>query len=686
MTSTQLHFSLLVEGLAEDDLLVTQFSGEESLSAPFSYLISLSSHRDDIAFEAVVDKDATLILQHHGIQQTIYGIVKSFSIKDMGHLHTAYELELVPALARCALRHNSRIFQFKKVNDIISQLLSEMQITEFAFALKESYEPRDYCVQYRESDLQFIARICAQEGIFYYFEQGKEKRTLVFSDDNQALSLLDPAIAYNALSGGTSPHFSIRAFHYKKTLASSSATLQDYSFKKPRYHLSHHITAQAIEYQRDTYEHFDFPGEFEDDNNGLHFTRVRMAQLQNEAQMAQLKSDHIQLFSGQRFTLCDHPDDALNRNWLVVRVSHTGTQPQALEAAGTEGKTTYSNTAHVMQDHLPWRASAPPKNTVDGPQLATVVGPAQQEIHCDDYGRVKVLFPWDKAGRPTNELDQSSCWVRVSQAWAGNQYGMMSLPRVGNEVIVSFLNGDPDCPFITGSAYNAVNQPPYALPAHKSKSVWRSETHQGEGFNEISFEDQVNEEQVYIHAQKDMRVDINNDSISHINNDQHVSIDKNAFIQTKENYNLISQGEIRQHSEGAQTLSTTDSLHLKQGDSLISETDNEIHFNAGKKVVITAGAEITLQVGGNFIKADASGIYLSASQVNINSGGSAGSGSPFSGSSAALPLVTKIGLSNPLPATPVTSPLKQVINEASMATAQSFNVLTPAQCKCEVPA
>ncbi len=212
------------------------------------------------------------------------------------------------------------------------------------------------------------------------------------------------------------------------------------------------------------------------------------------------KSNHFLVQAGHAFEMQDHLDRTMNQKWQVVRVQHYGTQPQALEEAGGEGATTYHNQFTVIPASTSWRASPHPKPQVDGPLIGIVVGPKGEEIFCDKHGRVKVHFPWD---RYSNGDDKSSCWIRVAQGWAGSQYGMMAIPRIGHEVIVSFLHGDPDQPIITGRTYHATNVPPYTLPVNKTKTVWRSESHQGEGYNELTFEDQSGSEQVYLHAQRD---------------------------------------------------------------------------------------------------------------------------------------------------------------------------------------
>ncbi|KJF99854.1 type VI secretion system Vgr family protein, partial [Photobacterium angustum] len=246
--------------------------------------------------------------------------------------------------------------------------------------------------------------------------------------------------------------------------------------------------------------------------------------------------------------------------------------------------------------------------------------------------------------------DNASCWIRVSQGWAGSQYGMVALPRIGHEVIVSFLEGDPDQPIITGRTYHATNKPPYPLPANKTRTVLRTETHQGDGYNELRFEDQAGKEEIYVHAQKDVNTLVGNDRKDDIKHDLHLDVDNERFTHIKTHDHLTVDGESRTHVKADQTLVVDGNLHMKQGQALLVDAGNEVHLKAGSKAVIEAGAEITLKAGGSFIKIDASGVSISGAAVNINAGGSAGSGSGFAGQSPLLPGAVEVAVAlNPLP-------------------------------------
>ncbi|EOB4972522.1 type VI secretion system Vgr family protein [Vibrio fluvialis] len=639
-----LKYQFHVEGLEDDTLVVRGFDGQETLSSEringqpchgFRYQLELASRLANLTPDMVVDKVAELTLYRDDmLVQRVNGIVRRFTQGNTGHHHTFYSLTLVPALERLSLRHNSRIFQLNTVPEILSILLQEMGINDYAFALTRDCAQREFCVQYRETDLDFFHRLAAEEGLVYSFIHEEGKHTLIFSDASESLPKLGEPIPYNTLAGGMieSPYISALSVHTQSEV--SQTALQDYSFKKPAYSFAQQAVGTEMDYQQPDYEHFDAPGRYKNDVSGKAFSQIRLDYLRRNAHTATGKSNQPLLRPGVKFDLQEHLDDTLNRDWLVVSVTSQGTQPQVLEEAGGNGATTYANQFSLIPAHRTWRATPQAKPQVDGPMIATVVGPQGEEIFCDEHGRVKLHFPWD---RYSNGDEHSSCWVRVSQGWAGSQYGMIAIPRIGHEVIVSFLNGDPDQPIVTGRTYHATNTAPYTLPDNKTKTVLRTETHQGQGYNELSFEDQAGSEQIYLHAQKDFDGLIENDHTRVIKHDKHLTVENDRFTQIKNNQHLTVGGESRESVTGNRTLMVEGSLHVKTGSVWVNESGTEVHIKAGQKVVIEAGSEITVKAGGSFVKVDPAGVHLSGAGVNLNSGGSPGSGSGFSGQAATLP-------------------------------------------------
>ncbi|MGL5553661.1 MAG: type VI secretion system tip protein TssI/VgrG, partial [Plesiomonas shigelloides] len=384
----------------------------------------------------------------------------------------------------------------------------------------------------------------------WYHEFTSGKHSVVFTDHHAALQQ-GPALFFNLANQGQQHGLFVRRFQYVEAVRPAEVELKDYCFKTPAYALSHRQQGSALAHQRDHYQHFDYPGRFKQDPSGKALSGYRLDALRADALRGQGESNAPQLQPGMAFTLNEHPNAKFNVAWQVVGIRHTGQQPQALEEEGGNEPTLYYNQFAVIPADMPWRGLMPHKPMVDGPQIATVVGPAGEEIYCDNYGRVRLQFPWDRYGA-SNE--QSSCWVRVSQEWAGGQYGAMALPRIGHEVIVSFLDGDPDQPIVTGRTYHATQRPVYPLPQHKTRTVLRTMTHQGQGFNELRFEDQAGQEEIYIHGQKDLNALIEQDAAWHITHDEHCAIDNERVMRIKANDHLTVDAQKREHIQADYSL------------------------------------------------------------------------------------------------------------------------------------
>lgn len=627
-----LAYTIHVEGLDDDALVVRKFDGQESLSAStfdnrpcygYCYHIDLASRLSNLTAEQIVDRPVELrMYRNQELVQRVHGIVRAFTQGDIGHHHTFYSLTLVPALERLSLRHNSRIFQQQSATDIIATLLQEMGINDYAFSLESEPAQREFCVQYRETDLDFVHRLAAEEGMTYSFAHEQGKHTLVFSDSSALLTSLSEPIPYNALAGGIADTPYISHFRYQSETHVSDVELKDYSFKKPAYSFSQSAQGAEMDYQQSTYSHFDAPGRYKDDPNGTAFTRTRLDYLRRQAKVADGKSNEFLLRAGYKFTLSEHLNKEFNREWLLIQVNHQGTQPQALEEDSGQGATTYSNQWQAIPSNINWQATPETKPTVDGPMIATVVGPEGEEIFCDEHGRVKVYFHWDRDNR---NPEHRSCWVRVSQGWAGNQYGMMAIPRIGHEVIVSFLNGDPDQPIITGRTYHATNTPFYSLPEHKTKTTLRTQTHQGEGFNELSFEDQADHELIYLHAQKNMQVEVENSSNTRINYDHVVSVGHNEQRTIAKDRSLKIEGKEQHTTVGDYVSKVEGDEHNAVLGDWAKKVAGAVGINADGDITLKSSNKITLQVGGSFVVIDSSGVAIDGAKILIKSGGSPGS-------------------------------------------------------------
>lgn len=652
--STGLQFTVTLGTLPASTFAVVDFRLDEGLNRPFSLSLNLASALPDVDFGAVLDQPCELLVWYEGeLQRRISGIVSAFTQGDTGFRRTRYQAEVRPALWRMGLRTNARIFQAQKPDAIISTLLQEAGITDFAFALRHEHAEREYCVQYRESDLAFISRLAAEEGMYFFHEYEEGKHRVVFADDAGALEK-GPELFFNLATQGLSEGAYVRRFHYEERVSTAEVALKDYSFKTPAYGLMHNKLSSDLAHQRETYQHYDYPGRYKLDPSGKAFSAFRLDALRADAITAVGESNCAALMPGNTFTLTEHPQSTLNIAWQTVSVTHVGQQPQALEEESGGEPTTLSNSFAVVKASTTWRAMLPFKPMVDGPHIATVVGPAGEEIYCDAFGRVKLQFPWDRYGASN---DQSSCWVRVSQGWAGGQYGLIAIPRIGHEVIVSFLEGDPDQPIVTGRTFHATNQTPYLLPEHKTRTTLRTDTHKGTGFNELRFEDEATREQIYLHAQKDRDTVVNNIHRQSIGLDQHLTVAQDQFQRIdRHRHRTIGQDDFEQigqdhhqtigrnviqrigqslkrfigggevsHIEGSRqsTLTGSEETLIGAHQRIVVNTDS---YLKAADIVLEAGQALTIKAPGGFIKIDSAGVTISGTLVKINDGGSAGAG------------------------------------------------------------
>jgi len=632
-----LQFTATLGQLPSDLFAVVRFELTERLSGLCYCKLELASNVPDIGAAEVLEQPVDLVMWQNGQPlRRFTGVVNEFARGDSGHRRTRYEVIIQPPLWRLSLMHNSRIFQTQSTDAIVRTLLEERGIIDTAFDLKRTPEEREYCVQHRETDLAFIERLAGEEGWHYRYQHGsvdgEEQPVLTIADHHGDAPKLVP-MEYNVKAGGSTKQPAVFRFKYQERVRAASVAMKDYTFKNPAYALMHEHQADKLDAQRQDYQHYDYPGRFKADASGQPFTESRLEALRNDATTASGQSNRADFTVGAKAELTEHDNQTLNREWLFTSITHKGEQPQALEEEGGSGPTTYHNDFQAIPADRTWRPNLNTLNRplMDGPQIAIVTGPAGEEIHCDEHGRVKVRFPWD---RYSKNDEHSSAWLRVSQGWAGGQYGFMALPRIGHEVIVSFLDGDPDQPIITGRTYHATNTPPYALPEHKTRTTLKTQTHKGEGSNELRFEDEADKQQIYLHAQKDLDLLSENNRTEVIKNDSHRTVENNDFSHIKGNEHATVDGEKRQSVGGDCSQSIGGTFHQKSGSGTLSEAGTEVHHKAGTKVVLDAGAELTISAGGSLLKLDPSGVTLSGPGIKINSGGAPGSGS---GASAQMP-------------------------------------------------
>ena len=620
--STGLRFTLEVDGLPEITTAVVGFSLYQRHSAPFVLEVDIASGLPDLTATSFLEKNAILTLWQGNIaQRYISGIINEVSLGENNHWQMRYHLTIVPPLWRCGLRHNFRIFQQQDIQTISVTLLGENGVTEWTPVFYEPHPAREFCVQYGESDLAFLTRLWAEEGIFYFdwhAPEGAEQK-LVLCDDVAGLSSLG-VIPFNPNTSTEVSTECISSFLYRARTGPSSVETQDYTFKTPGWPGYYNRAAENLNGQFTQYEIFDYPGRFKDESHGQAFARYQIEGWRHDTETAACISNSPKLWPGKRFTLTGHPSQTLNREWQVVSCVLTGDQPQALHGSQGEG-TTLNNHFEAVPADRTWRVPPLPKPSVDGPQSAIVTGPAGEEIFCDEHGRVRIRFHWDRYC-PGNE--DSSCWVRVSQAWAGTGFGNLAIPRVGQEVIVDFLNGDPDQPIIMGRTYHQDNRSPGSLPGTKTQMTIRSKTYKGSGFNELKFDDATGKEQVYIHAQKNMDTEVLNDRTTTVNrnhtetvvvgqtvnvgskkeggHDQKVTVANDQIITiTNDQTVKITEGNQKTDiTKGTQTITVKKTISVN--------SEEKIEFICGdSSITLLKNGEITLK--GKIIKNSADDEY-----------------------------------------------------------------------------
>ncbi|HHX6847540.1 type VI secretion system Vgr family protein [Pseudomonas aeruginosa] len=518
-----------------DAFEVVEFRLTEGLSETFLLDVELSCANPAIDFGQVLDRPALLTIWQGGQPvRYVHGSVTSFQQGNTGFRRTRYRTRyraiVEPRLARLRLASDWRIFQTLAVPDIAKVLLKKHAITlDYEQKVTNAHAPREYCVQAGDTDYHFVERIMREEGFFYGFLHNAEGHRLIHCDRLWIFGKQPGLpVEYNPMAGGDRPGPALRSFTYSENVRTARQTQRDYNFKNPLYNQQTRREGNDLDHQASSYERYDYPGRYKSEV-GEAFTQDRLRGHRGDARQAIVEGDDARLVPGISFDLIGHPRQDMNRGWRPVLIEHHGKQytSQAEESADAAQGTHYSSTATLVPDDAEWRAEPLTKPRIDGPQQATVVGPPGEEIYCDEFGRVKVQFPWDREGR--ND-EHSSCWIRVSQNISGALWGHMAIPRIGQEVIVSNFDGDPDQPVITGRSYNANQRPPYELPANKTRMTIKSQTHKGDGFNEIRFEDEADQEEVFIHAQKDQNNIVNNDETTFVGHDRSERVDNDETV------------------------------------------------------------------------------------------------------------------------------------------------------------
>jgi type VI secretion system secreted protein VgrG len=510
--------------LGEDVLVLSNMSMTEELGRLFSIDVELLSAEENINFDDLLGQNVTITLDLIDDNVRYFnGYISHFAQTANRGAYAVYQATIRPWLWFLTRTSDCRIFQEQTVPEIINAVFSDLGYTDIEEKLSNTYPTWTYCVQYRESDFNFVSRLMEQEGIYYYFKHFENKHILVISDSyasHEPLIYGDQITFYPEDGSAVREEEHCSSWHIGKQIQSGKYVLNDFDFKRPKANLEVNA-AISRQHSVSDYEIYDYPGEYIKTDEGDNYVQSRIEELHTQFAQAQGQGSVRRFKTGDLFSLNEYSRDDQNREYLIVSVTHN-IQSDAFESTDSRNNgMLYSNHFSCIDSQTPFRpARLTPKPIVQGTQTAIVVGPSGEEIYTDEHAQVKVQFHWDRYGKFD---ENSSCWIRVSQLWAGKNWGGIHIPRIGQEVIVDFLEGDPDRPIIVGRVYNGEQVPPYGLPANKTQSGIKSRSSKGgsgANFNEIRMEDKKGKEQVYIHAEKNQDNIVENDETTFVGHDR----------------------------------------------------------------------------------------------------------------------------------------------------------------------
>ena len=613
--------------LGDDVLLFQRMTASEQLGRLFEYQLDVMSKDANIKLDDLLGQNVTVRLKLEGKESRFFnGYVSRFCFVGLAENLYSYQITLRPWLWFLTRTADCRIFQNQKAPDIIKQIFREAGFSDFEDKLTTSYREWEYCVQYRETDFNFVSRLMEQEGIYYYFKHEDGKHTLVMADSiegHQAVAGYEevPYFPFEETLRRERDH--IFDWFVAQEVQPGTYALNDFDFQKPKADLNVKLK-QPYGHAVDQFEVYDYPGEYVEKSDGDEYVRKRVEELHAQYEQAQGQGNARGLTVGALFTFAQYPRDDQNKEYLITSATYE-LQSDTYGSAPTAGSAQiFMCSFTAIDSSQPFRAPrTTPKPVVQGPQTAIVVGPKGEEIHTDKHGRIKVRFHWD---RQSTADENSSCWIRVSHAWAGKNWGAISLPRVGQEVIVDFLEGDPDHPLITGRVYNEINKPPYDLPANATISTIKSNSSKGgEGFNELRFEDKKGEEQIFMHAEKnlDIRVKadrfesighdrslvVENDKKEHIKNERHETVDSHHMEKIGGDRNLKVDGKEAKEVAGSLSLKVGGDVIEEFGANHSEQTSSNYYLKASN-IVIEGTSNVTVKVGQSYIAIEAGGIKI----------------------------------------------------------------------------
>lgn len=655
--------------LGKDVLLIESLDGAEGISRLFEYHVELLAGADaKIDPKSIIGTKVTVAISLSDVQGSrwINGIVASFEQCAGDKDFDVYRARIVPSMWQLTLSSNCRVFQNKTVLDIAKAVIGEYSLS-LSDQTTQSYQQLEYCTQYSESDFHFVSRILEESGIYYFFEHSDQDNKIVLADSRNAyqdcplLASVPYALSKEGAEGAYGANVS--EFSATATMVSGKHSTAEYNYRDfARADVPDKNSSSA--FGKNAFDEYLYPAGAEGYANDAKqtstnleslFLDTRLLAADAMAEVFRGNANARSFCAGYTFSLTGNPRSAWNRKYLLTAVTHHAEQIPPYRARDTGQGIGYSNRFTAISSDVVFKpALTITKPRIFGPQTAVVVGPSGEEIYIDALGRIKVRFFWDKQNTRSSITDTT--WVRVAQSWAGNGWGAYFWPHVNDEVVVQFLNGDPDNPVITGSVYNGVNVPKYALPDNSTRSGLVTRSSKGgtaQNANELRFEDKKGSEQVYLHAEKDMDVSIEHDRRISVGNNDSLIVQVNQSEQIGSNYNrqiksnsveqiggnsdLGISGNQTEQVGGNHSLNVGSNQSIQVGSAYSMNANNTVYINAGMNVVIQAGMELSLIGSGGFITIGPSGVAISGTMVLINSGGAAGSGSAGSTPSPATP-------------------------------------------------
>ncbi|HET6332311.1 MAG TPA: type VI secretion system tip protein TssI/VgrG [Polyangiales bacterium] len=592
-------FAKVATSLGDEMLVLANMSGQEALGRPFKYELDLFSLDANISLEDIIGTSVTVQIElQEGKYRFINGIASSFACVGMSGRFTRYHATLRPWFWLLTRSTDCRIFQNETVPDVIKKVFRDHGASDFDENLGRSYRQWEYIVQYRESAFNFVTRLMEQEGIYYYFKHEDGKHTLYLTDyysGHKTAEGYEEIPYFPPLPGEQRERDHIDGWRVSQEIQAGRFALNDFNFKMPKAGM---VTALNAPTNKGEFEVYDYPGEYDELSDGEDYTRVRMEQAASRYEIVEGQGNARGLSVGSHFVLSNHPRKDQNREYLVTMATmtlDTGEHETTIHRTGHEP--TYRCSFNALETNTPFRpARTTPKPEISGPQTAVVVGGPGDEIYTDSFGRVKVKFHWDRS-ETKNEM--SSCWIRVAQIWAGTNWGAVHIPRVGHEVVVEFIEGDPDRPLVTGRVYNANNMPPYDLPQHKTQSGVKSRSSKGgalTNFNELRFEDKKGEEQLFVQAEKNMDTLVKNDQTLTVKANRKKDITKDETTTIGQNRKeLVTLNEtIEIGGDRAETVTGSEKIDIVAGRTEHVIGPESITLDAGRTTTILGGDTETI--------------------------------------------------------------------------------------------